>query len=111
MGWGIWGPALAMLAILAILVFRDTIGNRAPVLTGRGTVLRRSVTASHVSTGLFGRERQLYQITFRLSDGEELTLYVPEKAYLTLEAGLTGTLVWQGDSLREFVPQQKEEGL
>ncbi len=111
MGWGVWGPALAMAAILAILILRDSAGNRAPVLTGRGTVLSRSVTASHVSAGLFGRDRQLYQITFRLSDGEELTLYVPETAYLTLEAGLTGTLVWQGNSLREFVPHDTEESL
>ncbi len=111
MEWGVWGPASAMLAILAILVLRDTVGNRAPVLTGRGTVLGRCAAASHVQTGLFGRDRQVYQVTFRLSDDDELTLWVPEKAYLTLEAGLSGELTWQGDSLREFIPLEKEKCL
>jgi hypothetical protein len=41
-------------------------------------------------------------ITFRLSDGSELELYVSQEAYAVLADGETGQLTWQGDQLTCF---------
>ena len=44
--------------------------------------------------------------TFRLSDGEELDLFMGEAEYQVLKEGLTGTLQWQGTDFRYFESQE-----
>ncbi len=102
MGWNIWGTGLTMVAILILLALRDHIGSRGPILTARGTLVGRTVRASHVATGLQNRERQLYQLTFRLEGGDALTLYVPEQAYVTLTEGTDVKLIWQKERLLRY---------
>ena len=41
-------------------------------------------------------------MTFTLSDGEELELYVGEGEYRALKEGLSGQLTWEGKQFREF---------
>lgn len=106
MGWSIWGQALAMIGIVVFLAVRDRRSQRKPVLTGQAVCLGRSTCASHVRSGLFGRDSRLYRLTFRLSDGDELTVYTSEKAYLTLETGLAGQLTWQGENMLKFESTQ-----
>ena len=43
-----------------------------------------------------------YWVTFTLSDGEEIELYMGENEYKALKDGTTGQLTWQGKKFREF---------
>ncbi len=110
-GWSTWGLALAWIGILTFLAVQDHRSNRSPVLAGQGTLIGRNAEASHVSTGMFGRDRRLYQLTFRLSDGDELTLYAPENAYLTLKDGVQGHLRWRADTLLSFTPEEEAKSI
>lgn len=71
-----------------------------PVMTGRATVVSRRMVVAKTA----GRWSDNYNrlITFQLSDGSELELYVSQEAYEVLKDGESGQLSWQGDQLTCF---------
>ena len=79
---------------------------RSQVLTGRATVVSKKL-----EHGRFGGKYSSswnYLVTFRLSDGEELELYVFEHQYAQLKEGSTGTLRWEKDTMQDFIPEMEE---
>lgn len=89
---------LIALGFAAVLIFHFATQGRT--LTGTATVVSRRLELS--SLGSKGADNYNRLITFRLSDGSELELYVSKEAYEVLPEGETGQLVWQGDQLRSF---------
>lgn len=71
-----------------------------PTLTGRATVISRRMEVGKYGSRWSDNYNRL--ITFRLSDGSELELYVTQEAYAVLTDGETGQLSWQGDQLTCF---------
>lgn len=71
-----------------------------PVMTGTATVVSRRMVVAKTASRWSDNYNRL--ITFRLSDGSELELYVTQEAYTVLQDGETGQLIWQGDQLRSF---------
>ena len=104
-------PGILLLSFLYIFyqrwVYRDK-DDKGPELTGPATVKARRVDQGSYQgkapTGYQGNTRgnRNYLITFTLSDGEELELYVGESEYRALKEGLSGTLTWQGQKFRSF---------
>lgn len=85
---------------LALAVYAVT--NRPKIVTGPATVESHSV--EHSKVGARWSSSWNYLITFRLSDGDPLVLYTTEAEYQTIEDGQTGTLLWDGNQLVEFIP-------
>lgn len=48
-----------------------------------------------------------YLVTFRLSDGDEIELYVSQEEFKLLKEGLTGQLTWHKDTLSSFEPDKE----
>lgn len=104
-------PGILLLALLYPLyrrwIFRDK-DDKGPEMTGSATVKsHRAELGSYqgkAPTGYQGNTRGNwnYLVTFTLSDGEELELYVGEGEYRALKEGLSGTLTWQGKKFRSF---------
>lgn len=86
---------LIVLLPLACFILLVIISTRGTSLTGRATV---------VSHRISGRN---YLVTFRLSDGEELELYVFQNQYNELREGTTGQLTWCKDSMGSFEPEME----
>lgn len=66
-----------------------------------------TVTAKRIAQGRYlgtAPSRWNYMVTFTLSDGEELELYVTNSIFSTLKEGQTGLLKWQGKQFRHFDP-------
>lgn len=75
-------------------------------LTGRATVVSKKL-----EHGRFGGKHSSswnYLVTFRLSDGEKLELYVFENQYAQLKEGSAGTLRWEKDTMQDFIPETEE---
>ena len=89
---------LIALGFAAVLIFHFLTQGRT--LTGTATVVSRRLELSSLGSKWADNYNRL--ITFRLSDGSELELYVSKEAYEVLQEGETGQLVWQGDQLRSF---------
>ena len=98
---------LAMLALAALYffyqawIYRDK-DNKGPELTGRATV-----TSHRVEQGRYmgkAPSRWHHLITFTLSDGEEIELYVFEAMFNSLKDGQTGQLTWKGKDFHSFEP-------
>ena len=72
----------------------------SPEVTGRATV-----TSKRVDQGRYlgkAPSRWNYMMTFALSDGEEIELYVTQDIFSTLQVGHTGQLTWQGKRFYHF---------
>ena len=96
-------PGILLLSFLYIFyqrwAYRDK-DDKGPKLTGTATVKARRVEQGHFHGKAPSRWNHL--VTFTLSDGEELELYVGEGEYSVLQEGLSGTLTWQGKNFRSF---------
>ncbi len=90
--------ALVIVAFIAMLVYHFV--SQGQELTGTATVVSRRMEVGKLGGKWTDNYNRL--ITFRLSDGSELELYVSKEAYEVLPDGETGQLVWQGDQLRSF---------
>lgn len=84
-----------------IWVYRDK-DDKGPELTGHATVISRKVDQGRY----LGKapSRWNYMMTFRLSDGEEVELYVTDDIFSSLKDGETGQLTWQGKRFYHFDP-------
>ncbi len=105
-----WNQILSLPAILALAVlwscyqswaYRDR-DDKGPELTGHATVKGHRI----VQGGFMGKatSRWNYMMTFALSDGEEVELYVTMDVFATLKAGQSGQLTWQGKRFYHFDP-------
>ena len=89
---------LIIIGFIAMLIYH--FASQGQVLTGTATVVSRRLELSSVGGKWADNYNRL--ITFRLSDGSELELYVSQEAYAVLADGETGQLTWQGDQLTCF---------
>ena len=89
---------VSCLGFAAVLIFHFATQGRE--LTGTATVVSRRMEVGKLGGKWTDNYNRL--ITFRLSDGSELELYVSKEAYEVLPDGETGQLVWQGDQFRSF---------
>jgi len=104
-------PGILILSLLYLLfrrwVFRDKY-DKGPELTGPATVKSHRVEQGNYQgqapTGYQGNSRGNwnYFVTFLLSDGEEIELYVGENEYKALKDGTSGQLTWLGKKFRSF---------
>ena len=80
-------------------VHRDK-DDKGPEMTGHATVKGHRV----VQGGFMGKatSRWNYMMTFALSDGEEIELYVTDDIFATLTVGQSGQLTWQGKRFYHF---------
>lgn len=90
--------ALVIVGFIAMVVYHFVSQGRE--LTGTATVVSRRMEVGRLGGKWADNYNRL--MTFRLSDGSELELYVTKEAYAVLADGETGQLVWQGDQLRSF---------
>lgn len=87
-------------ALLLFFLLYYHFSTNGPKLTGWATVVSRRMELSRAGSRWSDNYNRL--ITFRLSDGSELELYVSKEAYELLADGETGQLTWQGDQLTCF---------
>lgn len=101
---------LGTIGILAIIglfcayqvwVYRDK-DDKGPEMTGRATMKSKRVDQGRY-TGK-APSRWNYLMTFSLSDGEEIELYVTDDIFSTLKEGQSGQLTWQGKRFCHFDP-------
>ena len=107
----LWIIGFLALVLLYLLyenwVHRDK-DDKGPKMTAPATVKSRRTAQGnyrgHAPTRYEGNTRGLwnYFVTFTLSDGEELELYVGENEFRALKEGISGQLTWQGKQFREF---------
>ena len=81
--------------------YRDK-DDKGPEMTGHATVKSKLVEQGRY----LGRapSRWNYMMTFSLSDGEEIELYVTDDIFSSLQAGHSGQLTWQGKRFYHFDP-------
>ena len=89
-----------LLLCFGFLLLRQHLINRKPTYIATATILSRHTEPARYH-GKWSSGWN-YLVTFRLSDGDTLTLYTGEEAYYALEIGRTGTLHWQDKDFREF---------
>ena len=79
--------------------YRDKDDN-GPEMTGHATVKSKRVDLGRY----LGKapSRWNYLMTFSLSDGEEIELYVTDDIFSTLQEGHSGQLTWQGKRFYHF---------
>lgn len=96
-------PAVLLLSLLYLFYQRwayrdkDDKGSR---LTGPATVKAHRVEQGRFHGKAPGRWNHI--VTFALSDGEEIDIYVGEGEYQELKDGTSGQLTWQGKTFLEF---------
>jgi hypothetical protein len=90
--------ALITVGFIAMVVYHFASQGRK--MMGTATVVSRRLELSSMGSKWADNYNRL--MTFRLSDGSELELYVTKEAYAVLPDGETGQLVWQGDQLISF---------
>ena len=101
-----------LLGASAIFLLLEWRHNRRPTYCATATIVSRRVEPGRAvrSRSSSGYKHTLstlnYIVTFRLSDGEELDLFMGEAEYQVLKEGLTGTLQWQGSDFRYFESQE-----
>lgn len=74
-----------------------------PLLEASATVLSRRVDTVYSLTR--SSSSWAYLVKFRLETGEEPELKTTEEIYGTLKEGLSGKLIWQGDTIVSFDPE------
>ena len=93
-----------IIAVGFLVLALPYIGGKS--LTGQATIISKKT-----EFGRFGGKHSSswnYLVTFRLSDGEELELYVFGNQYARLNEGTTGTLRWEKDIMQDFIPDKEE---
>ncbi len=65
----------------------------------------KSRTVKHANA-IYNEARWLYLLTFQLENGEELTLQTDEKTYGNWKEGTKGEVIWQNDTLCQFLPKE-----
>ena len=90
--------ALVIVAFAAMIIYYFASQGRK--MMGTATVVTRRLELSSMGSKWADNYNRL--MTFRLSDGSELELYVSKEAYAVLPDGETGQLVWQNDQLISF---------
>ena len=91
-----------LVPILGLVVY--AIVNRKQEMTGPATVV-----SHRMEPGKFGSrytDNWNRMVTFRLSDGTELELYVTQSEYAELTDGQQGQLTWDKDILIHFDPDK-----
>ena len=81
------------------------INSDGKTLTGPAMVVSRRAELAKVASRHANNWN--YLVTFRLSDGEELELYVFQQEYHKLTEGLTGQLTWCRENLSSFEPDME----
>ena len=84
---------IGVIFLIFLLIHHFT--NQQTTLTGRATVVSRRMEVSNYPTQWSDNYNRL--ITFQMSDGSELELYVDKEAFAALRDGETGQLTWRGD--------------
>ena len=74
--------------------------DKGPEMTGPATVKAHRVEQGRFHGKAPGRWN--YIVTFALSDGEEIEVYVGEGEFRALKDGASGQLTWQGKTFLEF---------
>lgn len=101
-------PGILLIGAVAALwcawqawAYRDK-DDKGPELTAPATVVSKRVDQGRY----IGKapSRWNYLMTFALSDGEELELYVTDDVFSTLKEGQSGQLTWQGKRFYQFYP-------
>ena len=96
---------LALLGVVGYLynnwAYRDK-DDKGPEMTGRATVKAKRVEQGRYLGKAPSRWNLL--MTFALSDGEEIELYVTQDVFSTLQEGQSGQLTWQGKRFYHFDP-------
>ena len=87
-------------ALLLFFLLYYHFSTKGTTLTGRATVVSHRLELGK-GGGRYG-DNWNRLVTFRLSDGDELELYVDRQAYELLKDGQTGQLTWEKDQLRCF---------
>lgn len=84
-------------------VYRDK-DDKGPEVTGHATVVSQRVDQGRYHGSV--RTRWNYMMTFALSDGEEVELYVTDDIFSSLKPGQSGQLTWQGKRFYAFEPDK-----
>lgn len=90
---------MAVFCIYEIRMYRDK-DDKGPEMTGPATVKSHRV----IQGRYLGKapSRWNYMVTFALSDGEEIELYVTDDVFNALKEGQYGQLTWQGKRFYHF---------
>ena len=91
------------LAVCFVVLLFSNAGGKT--LTGPAMVVSRRVALARTASRHANNWN--YLVTFRLSDGEELDLYVFQQEYDKLTEGLTGQLTWCRENLSSFEPDME----
>ena len=91
--------AMGLYYVYYTLVYKDK-DDKGPEMTGRATVKSKRVDQGRY----LGKAptRWNYLMTFTLSDGEEIELYMTQDFFATLQEGQSGQLTWQGKRFYHF---------
>lgn len=76
---------------------------RAPEQSRFGTVIGRKV---ELNAGLTSESRWRYILKLRMEDGNERSLSVSEELFNKAKDGISGTVVWQGDTVLSFTEKE-----
>ena len=89
-----------LLLCFGFLILQQYLTNKAPEYTARVTV-----DSHQTQPGRFHSRWSSswnYYVTFRLSDGDTITLYPTEQDSLRLKDGQSVTILWQNDNLLHY---------
>lgn len=100
------------LVVLCALAWLGMQGRElfAPKQTARVETVKRYSERFPYTVGFFRRDRKDLHLVFRLEDGRELDITVPEEVYAHCPVGTKGVLTWQGhrfdlfDEVSEDIP-------
>ena len=87
-----------------LLLVRQWILNKAPTYTASVVVESRRVEVGRVHGR--GSSGWNHLVTFRLGDGDTVTLFTTEAEYSQLKEGQQAIIVWQEDMLCQFETAQ-----
>lgn len=96
---------LAVVAAACLVIYQ--IRNNRPSLSGPAEVVSHRVEPAKFAAASAWAEHNNwnYYITFRLSDGEEIELYVSRQEYDSISDGQKGILTWSGENMGDFVTE------
>lgn len=89
-----------LLLCFGFLVLQQYLANKAPEYTARATVDSRQTQPGRFHSRWSSGWN--YYVTFRLSDGDTITLYTTEQDFLSLKDGQTVTILWQNENLLRY---------
>lgn len=87
-----------------ILLVRQWFLNKAPTYTASVVVESRRVEVGRYHGK--GSSGWNHLVTFRLSDGDTITLFTTEAEYVQLKEGMHAVIAWQNDTLCQFQLQE-----